>query len=96
MDEDCSSDKKEEKKQGSIMEKGRQNGAKIETGGGKMGSENVGKKNKKTTTTSGKGDGGGAERRQTQSYTADVEDLFFFRPLCVNKSPGENMEQIGV
>lgn len=65
------------------MKKGRQNGAKIETGGGKMGSESVGKKkNPKTTTTSGKGDSSGAERRQTQSCTTDVEDLFFPTRLC--------------
>lgn len=37
-------------------------------------------KKMKTTTTSGKGDSSGAERRQTQSYTTDVEDLFFFDP----------------
>lgn len=63
------------------MKKGRQNGAKIETGGGKMGSENV-EKTTKTTTTSGKGDGSGAEKRQAQSYTTDVEDLVFSTPLC--------------
>lgn len=54
MDEDCGSDRKETQR--SIMKKRRQNGAKIETGGGKMGSENVGKRKPKTTTTGGKGD----------------------------------------
>lgn len=89
----------EKKTQRSIMEKRRQNGARIETGGEKTGSENLGKRKPKTTTTSGKGD----SELSRKTSNAKLHDrcgesfwFFFSQHLCVNKGLGENLEQFGV